>query len=89
MLGMATRAFSLLLGASLVAWTRYATNYCPRGEDIARKDFVLECWEFLPLLGLAGHQVLSFGEKELPKLSKYFHIIIIISMSFITFIVFG
>ena len=58
-------------------------------EDIARKDFVLECWEFLPLLGLAGHQVLSFGEKELPKLSKYFHIIIIISMGFITFIVFG
>ena len=59
------------------------------GEDIARKDFVLECWDFLPLPGLAGHQVLSFGEKELTKLSKYFHIIIIISMSFITFIVFG
>ena len=58
-------------------------------EDIVRRDFVLECWEILPPLGLAGYQVLSFGEKELPKLSKYFHIIIIISMSFITFIFFG
>ena len=87
MLGMATRAFSLLLGASLVAWIRYATNYCPRGHRKERLRFGVLGISASP--GLAGHQVLSFGEKELPKLSKYFHIIIIISMSFITFIVFG
>ena len=39
MLGMATRAFSLLLEASLVAWTRYATNYCPRGHRKERLRF--------------------------------------------------